>query len=78
MDASKGSLGAILSQTQSDGKDKPVAFASHVLFPQETRYAIMELKTGYASHFHAYLYGQDVEVFTDHLDVKAMLQKHQW
>jgi len=45
MDASKGSLGAILSQTQSDGKDKPVAFASHVLFPQETRYAIMELKT---------------------------------
>jgi len=35
-DASKGGLGAVLSQTQSDGKDHPVAFASCVLSPQET------------------------------------------
>ena len=56
----------------------PVAYASRSLSPQEKRYAITELETlavvWAVSHFHAYLYGHDVQVFTDHSAVKAVLE----
>ena len=77
-DASNAGLGAVLSQIQSDGKEHPVAYASRALSPQETRYAITELETlavvWAITHFHAYLYGHDVEVVTDHSAVQAVLQ----
>ena len=77
-DASTMGLGAVLSQQAEDGKIHPVAYASWSLSPQERRYAITELETlavvWAVSHFHAYLYGHDVHVFTDHSAVKAVLE----
>ena len=76
--ASKAGLGAVLSQIQADNKAHPVAYASRALSPQESRYAITELETlavvWAISHFHAYLYGHDVLVYTDHSAVRTVLQ----
>ena len=77
-DASKVGLGAVLSQIQADNKAHPVAYASRALSPQESCYAITELETlaivWAISHFHAYLYGHDVLVYTDHSAVITVLQ----
>ena len=63
---------------QDDGRPHPVAYASRTLSPQEKWYAITELETlavvWAGNHFHAYLYGHDVVVFTDHSAVKAVLE----
>ena len=70
-DASVKGLGAILSQVGEDRKKRPVAYASHALSDSERRYAITELETltvvWAMSHFHHYLYGHNVTVFTDPL-----------
>ena len=77
-DASAMELGAVLSQRGTDGNLHPVAYASRALAPQEKRYPIIELETlavvWAVSHFHAYLYGHDMHVFTDHSAVKAVLE----
>ena len=76
-DASAKGLGAILSQLGEDKKRHPVAYASRALSDSERRYAITELETlavvWAMSHFHHYLYGHNVTVFTDHSAVKAVL-----
>ena len=77
-DASVKGLGAVLSQVQADGRPHPVAYASRALSPQEKHYAVTELESlavvWAVNHFHAYLYGHDVVVFTDHSAVKAVLE----
>ena len=87
-DASQQGLGAILSQEHTDGKLHPVAYASRALSHTEKRYAITDLETlavvWAVTHFHAYLYGHDVLVYTDHSAVRAVLEtpsvsgKHAW
>lgn len=76
-DASIKGLGAVLSQRQEDSHLHPVAYASRSLTQGEKGYAITELETlavvWAISHFHAYLYGNDVTVYTDHSAVKAVL-----
>ena len=76
-DASIKGLGAVLSQLQDDGLAHPVAYASRSLTKGEKSYAITELETlavvWSITHFHAYLYGHDVTVYTDHSAVKAVL-----
>ena len=76
-DASVKGLGAILSQVGEDRKKHPVAYASRALSDSERRYVITELETlavvWAMSHFHHYLYGHNVTVFTDHSAVKAVL-----
>ena len=56
----------------------PVAFASRALSPPERNYSITELETlavvWAVSHFHSYLYGHRVTVYTDHSAVKAVLE----
>ena len=56
----------------------PVAYASRALTPAEKNYAITELETlavvWAITHFHVYLYGHDVTVYTDHTAVKAVLE----
>ena len=77
-DASIDGLGAVLSQTQEDGKLPPIAYASRALTPGERNYGITDLETlavvWSLSHFQSYLYGQKVTVFTDHSAVRAVLQ----
>ena len=76
-DASIKGIGAILSQVQKDDHRHPVAYASRSLTAAERNYGITELETlavvWAITHFHSYLYGQEVTVYTDHSAVQAIL-----
>ena len=56
----------------------PAAYASCALSPTEKWYAITDLGAlavvWAVTHFHAYLYGRDVLVYTDHSAVRAVLE----
>ena len=75
MGASAQGIGAVLGQHQDDNKLHPVAYASRALNVAEKHYGITELETlavvWAVSHFHHYLYGNTVTVYTDHTAVKA-------
>ena len=77
-DASVHGIGAVLSQRKEDQRLHPIAYASRALSPAEQCYGITELETlavvWSISHFHHYLYGNSVTVFTDHTAVKAVLE----
>ena len=77
-DASHQGLGAVLLQQQADKKPHPIAFASRALLGAERNYGITDLETlgvvWAISHFHYYLYGHCVTVYTDHSTVKAVLE----
>ena len=77
-DASIEGIGAVLSQTHDDNLLHPVAYASRSLSPAERRYSITELETlavvWTISHFHPYLYGHSLVVYTDHAAVRAVLE----
>lgn len=71
-DASNFGLGAALVK---DGT--PIAFASRTLSPAQLNYSTTEkecLAIVWAlDHFHAYIYGGDLTVYTDHAALKAIL-----
>ena len=77
-DACISGIGAVLSQLQLDELLHPVAYASRALSQAECRYSITELETlavvWAISHFHSYLYGHSVVVYTDHSAVRAVLE----
>ena len=77
-DACISGIGAVLSQLQLDELPHPVAYASRALSQAECRYSITELETlavvWAISHFHSYLYGHSVVVYTDHSAVRAVLE----
>ena len=56
----------------------PIAFARRALAPAEKNYGITDLETlevvWAIYHFHYYLYGHCVTVYTDHSTVKAVLE----
>ena len=63
-------LVAILYQTQDDGKDRVIAYASRTLSKSERNYPAyklecLALKWSVCDRFHEYLYGGNFEVFTD-------------
>lgn len=68
-DASKNGLGAVLLQ-QHDDNWHPIAYASRSMTDAETRYAQIEKEllaiTYGCERFHQYVYGQVIEVETDH------------
>ncbi len=68
---------SIKGQLQDDGLCHPVAYASRSLTAAERNYEITELETlavvWALAHYHSYLYGQEVTVYTDHSAVKAVL-----
>ena len=69
-DASESGLGAVLTQVQNDGKERPVAYASRTLSKSERNYdahklEFLALKWSVTDHFHEYLYGGTFDVYTD-------------
>ena len=69
-DASEEGLSAILYQTQQDGTDKVIAYASHSLKKSEWKYhssklEFLALKWAITDQFHEYLYGGTFQVHTD-------------
>ena len=76
-DASNSGLGACLYQ-ESEGRLRPVAYASKSLTDTENRYAIIEKEalavTWGCERFSQYLIGRCFEIHTDHRPLVASLQ----
>ena len=77
-DASGLGLGAILYQTQEDGTDRVIAYASRTLSKSEKNYPaykleFLALKWSVHDRFHEYLYGGRFEVFTDNNSLTYIL-----
>ena len=69
-DASNVGVGAVLSQDDATGHDKPVAYYSRKLLPRETRYSTKEKEclavVEGIQHLSIYLTGTHFTVHTDH------------
>ena len=67
----------VLVQRWRNSKLHPIAYASRSLSPPKKDYSVTELEmlaVDWAmSHFHYYLYGHKVKVYTNHTAVKAVL-----
>ena len=76
-DASRVSLGAVLSQNQPDERFHPIAYASRSLQPHEKNYAISELETlglvWAVKYFRSYILGHHCTVLTDHAACVSLL-----
>lgn len=70
VDASKGGIGAVLSQTSDQGSDLPVSFASKSFTNGERNKAVIEqelLAIHFGiKHFRPYIYGNKFTVRSDH------------
>ena len=69
-DALSYAIGAVLSHVFADGTERPVAYASRTLLPNEQNYAQVEkealsLNFG-VQKFHQYIYGREFTLVTDH------------
>ena len=80
VDASQVGLGGVLLQEDSQGRTRPVAYASKALTPCETRYANIEremLAVAWGCiKFHHYLYGRKFICQTDHKPLEDIHLKH--
>src|SRR3989441_7567785 len=77
-DASQDSIGYILSQEGSDGKEHPVAFSGRSLRKSEKNYSVTEkeclaLIEG-VKEFYPYLCNNDFVILSDHLSLKWLHQ----
>ena len=69
-DASDRGVGAVLSQLNNEGRDRPIAFFSRKLLPREQRYSTVEkecltIKLAVEA-FKVYLLGKEFIIQTDH------------
>lgn len=78
-DASYTGLGAVLSQNDEKGNQRPLAFASRTLTLSETRYPVVELEClgiiFALKQFRHIVLGYQIELITDHLPL-VYLFKH--
>ena len=76
-DPSSYGLGAILTQIQSNGTCKPIAFASQALTSTEVKYAQIEKEslalTWGCKRFCDYLIGKPFHILTDHKPLVSLL-----
>ena len=79
VDASPTGLGGILTQEDSKGTRYTVAYASKALSDVERRYSQTEREAlaiiWACEHYHLYIYGQPITVFTDHKPLLGMFNK---
>ena len=73
-DVSEVGVGAILSQTDTEGYNHPVAYFSRKLLPREQKYATIKkeclaIKLGMEA-FRVYSLGKDFTIHTDHRALK--------
>jgi exodeoxyribonuclease III len=77
-DASKVGISGILTQIDSEGNEKVVAYASRATLPAEKNYATVELEAlacVYALEvFKGYIMGSPVTLFSDHRSLKWLLK----
>lgn len=72
VDGSPQGLGAVLAQPDSEGRERPLAFASRSLAPSEKNYSQIQKEATAivfgVKHFHQFLYGRQVPFIlkTDH------------
>ena len=76
-DASFDTIGAVLSQKDSDGRERVIAYGSHAMTSHEKGYCTTrkELLAIYhfCVHFSHYLYGKRFTLRTDHKAITFML-----
>ena len=75
-DASKYAVGAILTQLDKDGLERPIQYVSKTLNQVQQRWSAIEREAFAVVHalkaLRPYLYGADFEIFTDHKPLKAL------
>ena len=74
-DASDNGLGAVLSQIDASGVERPIAFASRSLAENERKWTVMERECfaivwAITDQFHCYVYGTQFTVRTDNQPLK--------
>ena len=78
-DASKLGVGAILSQIDSEGRERPVAYASRGLSSAEQNYAAHEMEclavVWAVKYFRQYLLEQKFDLITDHVGLTWFINK---
>lgn len=70
-------MGAVLSQLDEDGVEKPIAFMSHKINRAQRNYTITELEclavVMAVKKFRPYIEGQEFKVVTDHASLKWLM-----
>ena len=78
-DASDYAIGAVLTQKDDEGRERPVEYASRLLSDREKRYTVTE-REALASvfgtqHFRHYLHGSRFKLITDHSALTYMFDQ---
>ena len=80
-DASYKGIGAVLSQRDMDGHQRPLAFVSRTLTLSETRYPVVELEclgiVFALKQFKHIILGYEIELITDHLPLVYLFKNAQ-
>ena len=77
-DASAYGIGAMISNINSEGEERPIAFSSRTLSSSERNYSQLEKKALAVIYgvkkFHKYLYGRKFLLITDHKQLLSILE----
>jgi len=81
-DASDVAWGAVLSQLDSEGRERPIAYYSKKLLPSEQKWDIWEREASCCvwatDKCRPYILGREFDLITDSKVVLALLGKNEW